>query len=169
MSKIRPKECQDVEFKRIWKDEYLKWICGFANAQGAVMYFGVDDDRDDQRGGHFVAVEADRVEYLRHVVGGHVSHDGGALDQVDDSFEVIFCCIGAFVPLESLEELRCLNVLEPVVALEHAFVRGGGVDLQEAVDLRAEHQREADHRHDDAADGDRAENDVIKNHQHITD
>lgn len=44
MSKIKPKECQNVEFKRIWKDEYLKWICGFANAQGAVMYFGVDDD-----------------------------------------------------------------------------------------------------------------------------
>ena len=46
MSKIRPKECQNVEFKRIWKDEYLKWICGFANAQGAVMYFGVDDDHE---------------------------------------------------------------------------------------------------------------------------
>lgn len=46
MSKIRTKECQDVEFKRIWKDEYLKWICGFANAQGAVMYFGVDDDHE---------------------------------------------------------------------------------------------------------------------------
>lgn len=26
MSKIKPKECQNVEFKRIWKDEYLKWI-----------------------------------------------------------------------------------------------------------------------------------------------
>jgi len=46
MSKIQPKECQNVEFKRIWKDEYLKWICGFANAQGAVMYFGVDDDHE---------------------------------------------------------------------------------------------------------------------------
>lgn len=44
MVKIRPKECQNVEFKRIWKDEYLKWICGFANAQDAVMYLGVDDD-----------------------------------------------------------------------------------------------------------------------------
>lgn len=46
MSKIKPKECQNVEFKRIWKDEYLKWICGFANAQGAVMYFDVDDDHE---------------------------------------------------------------------------------------------------------------------------
>ena len=46
MSKIKPKEWQNVEFKRIWKDEYLKWICGFANAQGAVMYFDVDDDHE---------------------------------------------------------------------------------------------------------------------------
>lgn len=44
MSKITAKECQSVEYKRSWQDEYLKWICGFANAQGAVMYFGVDDD-----------------------------------------------------------------------------------------------------------------------------
>ena len=35
-----------MEYKSSWQDEYLKWICGFANAQGAVMYFGVDDDRE---------------------------------------------------------------------------------------------------------------------------
>lgn len=23
----------NTEYKKIWKDEYLKWICGFANAQ----------------------------------------------------------------------------------------------------------------------------------------
>ena len=44
MSKIQAKECQNVEYKSSWQDEYLKWICGFANAQGAVMYFGVNDD-----------------------------------------------------------------------------------------------------------------------------
>ena len=44
MGKIQAKESQNVEYKRNWQDEYLKWICGFANAQGAVMYFGVDDD-----------------------------------------------------------------------------------------------------------------------------
>jgi ATP-dependent DNA helicase RecG len=46
MSKIKPKECQNMEYKRSWQDEYLKWVCGFANAQGAVMYFGVDDDHE---------------------------------------------------------------------------------------------------------------------------
>ena len=37
-------EDQNVEWKSIWKDDYLKWICGFANAQGGKMYFGIDDD-----------------------------------------------------------------------------------------------------------------------------
>ncbi len=46
MRKIKPKECQNVEFKSSWQDEYLKWICGFANAQGAVMYFGVNDNQE---------------------------------------------------------------------------------------------------------------------------
>ncbi len=27
-------ESQDTEWKETWRDEYLKWICGFANAQG---------------------------------------------------------------------------------------------------------------------------------------
>jgi len=29
------KESQNIERKEAWRDEYLKWICGFANAQGA--------------------------------------------------------------------------------------------------------------------------------------
>lgn len=37
-------ESQNVEYKESWKDEYLKWVCGFANAQGGVIYIGVDDD-----------------------------------------------------------------------------------------------------------------------------
>ena len=27
-------ESQNVEYKESWRDEYLKWICGFANAHG---------------------------------------------------------------------------------------------------------------------------------------
>lgn len=36
-------ENQNTEYKRIWKDEYLKWVCGFANAQGGRIYIGIDD------------------------------------------------------------------------------------------------------------------------------
>lgn len=37
-------ENQNVEFKETWRDEYLKWICGFANAQGGKLCIGIDDD-----------------------------------------------------------------------------------------------------------------------------
>ena len=46
MSKMKARECQNVEYKTSWHDKYLEWICGFANAQGSVMYFGVDDDHN---------------------------------------------------------------------------------------------------------------------------
>ena len=27
-------ESQNIEWKESWRNEYLKWVCGFANAQG---------------------------------------------------------------------------------------------------------------------------------------
>ena len=36
-------ENQNIEYKESWRDEYLKWICGFANAQGGVIYIGKND------------------------------------------------------------------------------------------------------------------------------
>ncbi|MCM1120925.1 MAG: ATP-binding protein, partial [bacterium] len=36
-------ESQNIEWKESWRDDYLKWICGFANAQGGSIYIGVDD------------------------------------------------------------------------------------------------------------------------------
>ena len=36
-------ENQNIEWKSIWKDEYLKWVCGFANAEGGTVLIGVDD------------------------------------------------------------------------------------------------------------------------------
>ena len=37
-------ETQNIEYKSVWKDEYLKWICGFANAQGGTLFIGKDDN-----------------------------------------------------------------------------------------------------------------------------
>jgi len=36
-------ETHNVEWKQSWHDEYLKWICGFANADGGTIYIGKDD------------------------------------------------------------------------------------------------------------------------------
>ena len=43
-------ETQNIEYKSSWRDEFLRWICGFANAQGGTLYIGKDDN------GHVVGV-----------------------------------------------------------------------------------------------------------------
>jgi len=37
-------ETQNIEYKQSWRDDYLKWICGFANANGGSIFIGKDDN-----------------------------------------------------------------------------------------------------------------------------
>ncbi|MEZ2442631.1 ATP-binding protein [Chitinophaga sp. RCC_12] len=37
-------EQQNTEYKQSWRDEHLKWICCFANAQGGRLFIGIDDN-----------------------------------------------------------------------------------------------------------------------------
>lgn len=37
-------ENQNIEWKSNWRDEYLTWVCGFANAQGGKIYLGCDNN-----------------------------------------------------------------------------------------------------------------------------
>jgi len=36
-------ETQIIEYKSAWRDEFLRWLCGFANAQGGTLVIGRDD------------------------------------------------------------------------------------------------------------------------------
>lgn len=36
-------ENQRIEWKESWRDEYLRWICGFANADGGMLVIGRND------------------------------------------------------------------------------------------------------------------------------
>ena len=42
--RIAKKENQNLDFKRSWNDEYLKWVCAFANTEGGSLFIGVEDD-----------------------------------------------------------------------------------------------------------------------------
>jgi len=33
-----------VEWKESWRDEYLRWLCGFANAEGGTLVIGKNDN-----------------------------------------------------------------------------------------------------------------------------
>lgn len=36
-------EQQNIEWKQSWHDDYLKWVCGFANAVGGTVFIGKDN------------------------------------------------------------------------------------------------------------------------------
>ena len=38
------KENQNIEWKESWRDEYIKWVCGFANASGGKIYIGTNNN-----------------------------------------------------------------------------------------------------------------------------
>ena len=40
---MKHEEHQTIEYKESWHDKYLAWICGYANAQGGTIYFGIED------------------------------------------------------------------------------------------------------------------------------
>jgi ATP-dependent DNA helicase RecG len=41
---MKKQESQNIEFKSNWREEYLKAICAFANADGGKLVIGVDDN-----------------------------------------------------------------------------------------------------------------------------
>ena len=40
---MRHQESQHTEWKEAWRDDYLRWVCGFANSQGGRLLLGVND------------------------------------------------------------------------------------------------------------------------------
>lgn len=41
---ISEEENQSIEWKWSWNDDFLKWLCGYANMDGGILYVGVNDD-----------------------------------------------------------------------------------------------------------------------------
>lgn len=41
---ISEEEDQSTEWKWSWNDDFLKWLCGYANMDGGILYVGVNDN-----------------------------------------------------------------------------------------------------------------------------
>lgn len=63
------KEAQNIEWKQSWRDGYLRWICGFANAEGGTLVIGKNDS------GEVVGVDSaarlleDKTNKVRDILG----------------------------------------------------------------------------------------------------
>ena len=62
-------ENQNIEFKKVWKDEYLKWICAFANTDGGTLYIGVNDNGEVCGIDNFHRLTEDIPNKIRHTMG----------------------------------------------------------------------------------------------------
>ena len=65
------KEAQQIEWKETWRDEFLKWISGFANADGGVLHIGRNDK------GVVVGVP-NAARLMEDIPNAEWTHDGGS-------------------------------------------------------------------------------------------
>ena len=81
-------ENQDTEYKRIWKDEYLKRIRGFANAHGGKLYIGIGDDMSVIGVSHLHQQLEDIPNKIVTILGivpvvSHIEQDGKDIIEID--------------------------------------------------------------------------------------
>ena len=62
-------ESQNIEWKESWRDEYLKWICGFANAIGGKLYIGLNDKGKPVKLDNVKKLSEDIPNKVRDVLG----------------------------------------------------------------------------------------------------
>ena len=66
---MKTPEQQNIEYKQNWHDDYIKWICGFANAQGGVIFIGKDDNGDVVNVANFKKLMDDIPNKVRNSIG----------------------------------------------------------------------------------------------------
>jgi len=77
------KENQNIEWKSNWRDEYLKWICGFANANGGTLFIGVNDNGEAVGIDNAQKLLEDLPNKIRDILGILVSVDLKVVDGKD--------------------------------------------------------------------------------------
>ena len=80
---MKEKEHQSVEWKQAWRDEYLKWICGYANAYGGTIYIGTDDD------GNVIGI--DNAKELLELIPSKITDTMGIIADVLLNHKIIKC------------------------------------------------------------------------------
>ena len=75
---------QHIEYKRNWRDEYLKWVCAFANADGGELLIGVEDNGE--------AVGIDNVSQLLEELPNKIASTMGLVCPVDAIERWQDCC-----------------------------------------------------------------------------
>ena len=80
------KEQQNIEWKQSWRDDYLRWICGFANAEGGTLVIGKNDRGEVVGVANAARLLEDIPNKVRDILGIVVAvnlHSEAGLDWLD--------------------------------------------------------------------------------------
>ena len=62
-------EKQNIEWKVNWRNEYLKWVCGFANSRGGTIFIGKDDEGNVSGLNNYQKLLEDLPNKIRDLLG----------------------------------------------------------------------------------------------------
>jgi ATP-dependent DNA helicase RecG len=62
-------ESENTEWKVSWRDEYLKWVCAFANTKGGKIFIGKDDNGNIVGLSEFAKLMEDIPNKIQHHIG----------------------------------------------------------------------------------------------------
>lgn len=62
-------ESQTIEWKETWRDDYLRWVCGFANSNGGVLVIGRNDQGEAVGIGNGAKLLEDLPNKIRDLLG----------------------------------------------------------------------------------------------------
>ena len=131
-------ETQNIEYKSSWHDDYLKWICGFANAQGGKIYIGKND------AGKVVGV--DNYKSLMDEIPNKIKNNMGItaeinLLQEDDKhfIEIIVLPYSVPISLRGRYYYRCGSVKQELTgaALNEFLLKRAGHTWDDVIETRA--------------------------------
>ncbi len=63
------RESQTIEWKESWRDDYLRWVCGFANSEGGVLVIGRNDQGEAVGIGNGAKLMEDLPYKIRDLLG----------------------------------------------------------------------------------------------------
>ena len=131
-------EQQNIEYKSSWHDDYLDWVCGFANAQGGKIFIGKDDN------GNVVGVAEykDLVEKIpnkiKNLLG--ITADVNLLQEDDKHFiEIVVTPYSVPVSLRGRYFYRSGSVKQELtgVALNEFLLKKAGQTWDNVIEPRA--------------------------------
>jgi ATP-dependent DNA helicase RecG len=131
-------ETQNIEYKQSWHDDYLKWICGFANAQGGKIYIGKDDN------GNVVGVANDKnlMDEIPNKIKNNlgITAEVNLLQEDDKRFiEIIVQAYSVPISLRGRYYIRSGSVKQELtgVALSEFLLKRAGYTWDDVIETRA--------------------------------